>query len=86
MVGHDDARRAGVDGQPSVFRGDDSLDEDGHGGDALQPLDVLPAQGAVDLAGDVRRQPGVPMYSALIPLLILTSTSTTTTEEEEKMY
>ena len=43
----------------TVFRGDDSLDEDGHGGDALQPLDVLPAQGAVDLAGDVRRQPGV---------------------------
>ena len=75
VVGHDDARRAGVDGQPrcrftddmstssptqrdrrirrqraeiekrqkklTVLRRDDSLHQDRHRGDALQPLDIL---------------------------------------------
>jgi len=41
----------------TVFSGDHSLDEDRHRGDGLQPLDVFPAQGAVDLAGDVGSQP-----------------------------
>ena len=43
--------------EPTVFCGDHSLDEDRQRGDGLQPLDVLPAQGAVDLAGHIGSQP-----------------------------
>jgi hypothetical protein len=56
VVGHDDAGRAVLHGEPRVFCSDHSLHQDRQRGDGLQPLHILPAQGAIDLPGDVRSQ------------------------------
>lgn len=59
VVRDDDPGAAALDGQLGVLGGDHTLDEDGHAGDGLQPLDVLPAQRLVDLTGHVGRKTGV---------------------------
>lgn len=52
VVGEDDAGDAVLDGEEDVFDALDALEDDGHGGDGLEPGDVFPGEGGVDEGGD----------------------------------
>ena len=52
MVGEDDTLHANLDGLEHVLNALDALEDDGHLGDALEPGDVLPAEGGVDEGAD----------------------------------
>lgn len=52
VVGEDDTLHAHLDGAEDVLDALDTLEEDGHLGDGLEPGDVLPGQSGVDEGGD----------------------------------